>query len=131
MTSLTIFDTSVLIAAFWKADAHHHQGHSLLSTAAVKGTARVHPVSLAELAVGAARLGNVRAFQRTLQTLGLHAIGRDEDEPWRVGELRSRTGLGLPDCFVLDAALHNDASLATFDTRLAREAALAGVPTIP
>lgn len=56
---------------------------------------------------------------------------RDDGEPLRLAGLRVDTGLKLPDCCVLDIALGNRATLATFDDRLAQAAGRCGVRIIP
>lgn len=43
----------------------------------------------------------------------------DADEPLRLAELRVVSGFKLPDCGVLDVAIRNHASIATFDDALA------------
>ncbi|MGH9122899.1 MAG: PIN domain-containing protein [Acidimicrobiales bacterium] len=47
-----------------------------------------------------------------------------------MAELRASTGLKLPDCCVLDVAIHHQASLATFDTTLASAARHRGVAVL-
>jgi hypothetical protein len=66
----------------------------------------------------------------------LHAVGvqvaqHSADEPLRLASLRATTGLTLPGCCVLDTALNNAATLATFDTTLARAANQLNVMTFP
>jgi len=51
--------------------------------------------------------------------------------PLSLAELRVGTGLELPDCSVLDVALHFASSLATFDDALAAGARQRGVPLLP
>lgn len=63
-----------------------------------------------------------------LRAAGITVASHDDDEPLRLAELRATTGLKLPDCCVLDVAIHHRASLATFDLALAEAARKRGVP---
>ena len=64
-------------------------------------------------------------------TFALLVAHQDGDEPLRLAELRVTTGLKLPDCAVLDVAIHHQASLATFDDALASAARRRGVTVLP
>ena len=63
-----------------------------------------------------------------LQAAGITVAPHDDSEPLRLAELRATTGLKLPDCCVLDIAIHHQAHLATFDDALAAAARQRGVP---
>lgn len=63
-----------------------------------------------------------------IHAAGITVAAHDDGEPLRLAELRASTGLKLPDCCVLDVAIRNQASLATFDNALATVAAARGVP---
>lgn len=52
----------------------------------------------------------------------------DDGELLRLAELRASSGLKLPDCCVPDVAIHHQASLATFDDKLAAAARTRSVP---
>lgn len=54
-----------------------------------------------------------------------------QHDPLRLARLRATTGLKLPDCCALDAALGHGASLATFDEALAAAARRLGVDVLP
>lgn len=66
-----------------------------------------------------------------LRAAGVEVAGYDSDEPLRLAELRATTGLKLPDCCVLDVALHHHAAMGTFDETLASAARQRGVVVIP
>ena len=66
-----------------------------------------------------------------LRAAGIAVAAHDDDEPLRLAELRATSGLKLPDCCVLDVALHHQASLATFDDALAAAARQRGVRVEP
>lgn len=59
--------------------------------------------------------------------MGVQVTQVDDDQPWRLASLRASTGLGLPDCCVLDTARQTSSSVATFDARLVRRARDLGV----
>lgn len=121
-----VLDASVMIAHLDRDDVHHAAATDLLLHAS-PGSMVVHSLTLAEVLVAGARHGRAAAMRRDLLAAGLRVADRDDDEPLRLAELRAGTSLKLPDCCVLDLALHRPASLATFDAGLAREAERRGV----
>jgi predicted nucleic acid-binding protein len=123
-------DASVLIAHLNPADAHHADATRLMLIAQ-PGSLLVHSMTLAEVLVGGARIGRGAQMQTDLLATGIQVIRRDQDEPLRLANLRATTGLKLPDCCVLDAAISNNASIATFDQSLAAAAIRQGVPVQP
>jgi predicted nucleic acid-binding protein len=66
-----------------------------------------------------------------LMATGIQITAHDQDEPLRLAELRVTTGLKLPDCCVLDAAISNSAAVATFDRALAAAAVRRGISVHP
>lgn len=119
-------DASVLIAHLNPADAHHRNATEIL-LAGPPGEMLVHTVTLAEVLVGGVRIGRGTAMRDDLHAAGIVIASHDDDEPLRLAELRATTRLKLPDCCVLDVAVRNRASLATFDRTLAAEATRWGV----
>jgi len=63
-----------------------------------------------------------------LRAAAIVVAPHDDGEPLRVAELRANSGLKLPDCCVLDVAIHHRARLATFDDALAAAARKRSVP---
>ncbi len=122
-------DASVVIAHFNPADQHHRAATEIIKTG-TPGRMLVHLVTMAEVLVGGVRAGQVTAMRDDLQAAGIALAGHDPDEPARLAELRAGTGLKLPDCCVLDVAIHNQASLATFDAGLAAAARKRGVDVL-
>jgi len=59
---------------------------------------------------------------------GIAVVLHDDGEPLRLAELRANSGLQLPDCCVLDVAIHYRARLATFHEALAAAARKRSVP---
>ena len=123
-------DASVLIAHLNPADPHHDAATQVL-LAGTPGRMLVHAITMAEVLVGGVRIGRGASMRDDLLSAGITIALHDDDEALRLAELRAGTGLKLPDCCVLDVAIHNQAALATFDSALAAEARKRGVPTAP
>lgn len=123
-------DASTLIAHLSQRDSHHAAATEILLNAP-PGTLLVHPLTLAEVLVGGVRVGRGAAMRDHLRAAGIHVTPLDADEPLRLAELRAASGLKLPDCCVLDVAVHQQASLATFDMALAAAARRRGVVVLP
>ena len=120
-------DASVLIAHLDPDDVHHERATAILLDAA-GGPLLAHPLTLAECLVAAVRAGLSEDVQRALQTLGVVADEVDADSPMRLARLRVETALRMPDCCVLDVARQHQATVATFDARLASSATALGLP---
>jgi predicted nucleic acid-binding protein len=123
-------DARVLIAHLNPNDAHHVAATDLLLNA-TPGSMLVHTLTMAEVLVGGVRVGRGAAMRDDLHAVGLDVPPSDPDEPLRLAELRAHSSLKLPDCCVLDVALHHHASLATFDQALADAARRRGVHVLP
>jgi predicted nucleic acid-binding protein len=123
-------DASVLIGHLTPHDAHHDAATGILLNAA-PGSMLVHPLTLAEVLVGAVRVGRGQAMRDDLEAAGVSVVAPGPGQPLRLAELRVSTGLKLPDCCVLDVAIRTAASLATFDDALAAGARQRGVPLLP
>ncbi|MCU4187166.1 type II toxin-antitoxin system VapC family toxin [Acidiferrimicrobium sp. IK] len=123
-------DARVLIAHFDPVDSHHEAATAILFDAK-PGSTLVHTLTMAEVLVGGCRIGRGAAMRDHLRAAGVGVAPRDDDEALRLAELRAGTGLKLPDCCVLDVALHHQTSLATFDAALASIARRRGVAVLP
>lgn len=123
-------DASVLIAHLSPIDSHHAAATTILLDA-TPGSALVHTITMAEVLVGGVRVGRGAALRDDLRAAGVDVAPHDVDEPLRPAELRSSTGLKLPDCCALDVAVHYEGSLATFDAALASAARHRGVAVLP
>lgn len=84
-------------------------------------------LTLAEVLVAPARAGRLDDVHVSLAELGVMEQPLPHGSAVRLAVLRARTGLRMPDCCALLAAVEASAALATFDDRLAREAAAAGI----
>jgi predicted nucleic acid-binding protein len=114
---LIVLDASAVIGVFYPADTHHERATTLLERAASGGFV-VHPMTLAESLVGAAKSGRLSQVRRQIHNMGITVFAPEEDEPLLIAEIRANTELKLPDCCVLATALSLSASLITFDDRL-------------
>ncbi len=66
-----------------------------------------------------------------LHGAGIRLAPSDDDQSLRLAELRVVTGLRLPACCLLDVAIRQHATLATFDAALAAVARHHGIPVQP
>jgi len=123
-------DASLLVAHFHRRDPHHQAASRLLADAAGE-TLLVHSLTLAEVLVGAVRIGRAEDMLDDLRAIGTRLAPSDDEEPMRLARLRVSTGLTLPDCCVLDAAHTNNADVATFDRALARAAQALDLGIVP
>jgi predicted nucleic acid-binding protein len=125
-------DATVLIAHFGGLDAHHAAASRMLREAAAENWGLViHPITLAECLVGAARNGRAHQRHRQIEALGVVVAPIDHDAPLRLAELRAETRLRIPDCCVLDVAQTLGAGVVTFDGLLAETGRSLGVTVLP
>ncbi len=120
-------DASVLIAHLDPSDPHHEAATAILLSG-TPGEMLVHTITLAEVLVGGVRIGHGAAMLDDLVSAGIVVAPHDDGEPLRLAELRANSGLKLPECCVLNVAMHHQASLATFDDALATAARKRSVP---
>lgn len=122
---MIVLDASVVIAALDREDALHHEASDLLR-GLVPARFSMHALTLAECLVGATRDGSGHLLLRRIRALGV-TVQDERDDPLELAELRAHTGLRMPDCCVLLAALRTRSRLCTFDDRLAAAALRLGV----
>jgi predicted nucleic acid-binding protein len=116
-----VLDASVLIAHLDGSDRHHADAQSLLE-ANTQEPLGASPITLAETLVSPARADRLADAQTALRQLGVDELTLGENAPGRLAQLRTDTGLKLPDCCVLLAAQDHDARVASFDTDLLKAA---------
>jgi len=128
-----VLDASVLIAHLDGADLHHDAARRLLEES--DGTPlAASAITLAETLVSPARSGRLKDAESALRRLGVEELAIGGDAAPRLATLRAGTGLKMPDCCVLLAALDREATLASFDSSLlasARELKLETAPEQP
>lgn len=123
---MIVLDASVLIGHFEPADAHHTSATALLRAHAMESFG-ASVITLAEVYTGAARVGRADRLRLLLADLQVESLDLPADAALRLGELRATTGLKMPDCCVLYTAERHDATMATFDEKLAARAADFGI----
>ena len=116
---MIVVDASVVIALLSPRDAHHDKAAQFVVS---HSEFRLHPVTMAEVLIGPARQSKQEETLDHLRALGFSVDTPDSRDPVRAAMLRAETGLKLPDCYVLGAALSLGRPLATFDRRLADSA---------
>jgi toxin FitB len=121
-----ILDASVLIGHFELADAHHTDATALLRAHASESFA-ASVITLAEVYVGAARVGQADRLHQLLAQLQIESLDLPAGAARRLGELRATTKLKMPDCCVLYSAERHNAAIATIDDKLAARAADLGL----
>ena len=126
---MIVLDVSVVIAHLSSHDVHHEQATTFLRTYAHERFL-VHPLTMTEILVGPIRVGRGEAAEHVLASLGIGDWMPPARSAARLARLRVESGLKLPDCCVLDAAMMANARLATFDERLARAATESGVEVV-
>lgn len=123
-------DACVLIAHFDESDAHHDDATRLLASLSGQRLL-VHPLTAAEVLVGSARLGRARERRESIRSMRVETAAVDDGAPMRLAELRAHTRHRMPDCCVLDVALHHGGLLATFDEPLRATARKLHLDTLP
>lgn len=121
MAGMITLDASVVIALLDPHDQHHPRATDLMAEHAGQGF-RMHQLTIAEVLVGAVRVGRGAQRYNDLLSIGVVAHDPGADETLLLAELRAATGLRMPDCCVLAVAQQQTLPLATFDDRLARAA---------
>lgn len=127
---MIVLDANVLIGHFESTDAHHKAATELLLAYAAEPLS-ASIVTLAEVYVGATRVGQADRLELSLARLHVTPLELPADSARRLGELRTITNLRTPDCCVLFTAEHYGGAIATFDEKLAARAAALGVPVAP
>jgi len=122
-----VLDAKVLISYWGTPDVHTNRAFEVLDT---EEELILHPVTLAESLVGPVRIGREADAAEDFARLGIERHTPQFDEPVRVARLRAESALKLPDVYVLATAMELDATLATFDQRLADVARARGVAVV-
>lgn len=127
MARLTVLDASVLLAHFDDSDPHSDAAAGILADA--DGLA-ASTITLAEVLAGAARAGRLDEQLAAVAELEIRELPLEMGAAAGLARVRVQTGLRLPDCCVLYAALTSRAqAVATLDGRLSRAARAAGLAT--
>ena len=114
---MIVLDAGVVIALFSPDDAHHDRAKALFARQA--GPFLLHPLTVAETLVVAARVEREGELWDALRSLGGEVAAMGPDEPLLLARLRATHALEMPDTCVLAVAVHLRVPIATFDRRLA------------
>ncbi len=126
---MIVLDAGVVIALLDAHDLHHAQAKACFIAHADEPMT-MNPINQAEVLVRAARECRDEQMVADLHALGMHTTTLPDDCGVRLARLRAQTRAKMPDCCVLLTALQTDASIATFDTRLAHAAANLGLTIV-
>lgn len=116
---MIVLDASVVIGFMSRQDDHHDAARAILGA---RQEFIIHTVTMAEILVGAIRVGRGASLRARLVDLGIEEAERLDSEAEELAAMRVATGLGIPDCCPLLLAHAHAADLATTDMRLARAA---------
>jgi predicted nucleic acid-binding protein len=122
VAGVIVLDASVLIAYLDSEDTHHERAEMLLARE-IDDDFAANTLTLAEVLVMPAREGRLEAACDALEGLAVEELALPADSAVKLAQLRVRTSLKMPDCFVLLAAEHAQARIASFDDRLSDAAA--------
>lgn len=123
---MIVLDAHVLIAHFDPSDKHHERASRLLLSA-TGDSLGASTITLAEVLVGPARVGQLDRARNALLQLQIIGLLVDDNASVGLAQIRADTDLKMPDCCVLLAAEQAGATLATFDERLASTARSRGL----
>jgi predicted nucleic acid-binding protein len=128
---MTVLDASVVIAVLDADDTHHEDARDLLRVVITAGgPLACSPITLAEVLVEPARSGRLIEAERSLGLLGIVTVSLPPDAPSRLAQLRAESGMRLPDCCVLLAAMQTESTLITFDDALTKAATRLGLSAL-
>jgi predicted nucleic acid-binding protein len=127
---MIVLDASVLIAHLDSSDGHHAAARRLLEQSGGAPLA-ASAITLAETLVSPARNGRLQDAESALRRLGVEELAIGGGDAARLSTLRAGTGLKMPDCCVLLAALEREATLASFDAALLASARELKLETAP
>ena len=121
MAGVMVIDASVLIALHNSKDPHHDWSLGVFRQT-LDLQWRMPVLTLAEALVHPIKAGKGEEFQKNIDGLGLVVQDIPSTAAGSIAQLRVSTGLRMPDCVVLWQALQAEATLATTDRALAKNA---------
>lgn len=127
MAELTVLDASILLAHFDDSDIHAQDARTILSAAEDLAASTL---TLAQTLVGATAAGRLDEQAQAIADLQIREVPLAQSAASALARLRVQTGLRLPDCCVLHAAMVTGAgAVATRDERLRQVAHAHGFET--
>jgi predicted nucleic acid-binding protein len=124
-----VVDANVVIAYLDSNDVHHPAALALFERESAEQL-RISPLTLAEALVAPARAGRLSDVTDALEVLMLQQQAFRPESAAHLAELRARTGLKMPDCCVLLAAVEANARLASLDDAVVATATSLGIETV-
>jgi predicted nucleic acid-binding protein len=125
--AVAVFDADVLIAFLTRGDAHHERARERVRASLAPGVERrICAVTLSEILVGPIRAGRAEVVEQMLARLSIETGHVDPALARSAATVRARTGLRLPDAYVLATAIQaerqgkEEVRIETFDRSLAR-----------
>lgn len=126
---MIVLDASVVIAHLSSRDAHHALAVEFFRRHATTSFS-MHPLTMTEVLIGPARIGRSEAAELALASLGIEEWTPPKGSAARLARIRVESGMKLPDCCVLDAAIAQQAAIATFDEAVAEAARALGIMVV-
>jgi predicted nucleic acid-binding protein len=121
VAGLVVLDASAIIALFDQSDPHHDWAMEMLRDTSSLDLA-TSALTYAESLVQPFRAGKQARYESAFHSLGAKVYPLDADQAALLAEIRSDTGLKMPDAVVLQLTLQLGAELATTDKLLAKVA---------
>lgn len=116
---MIVLDAAVLIAFLDERDAHHEAAVAVLAAAAeADQELGISTINLAEVLVVPAKDGWLTEATDALARLGVVELAPSKGAAVLLAQMRARTRLRMPDCWVLEAAVAHHGQVATFDVAL-------------
>jgi predicted nucleic acid-binding protein len=127
---IVVLDADVLIGALDASDAHHKLARAQFEAWQADATQRlVSLVNLTEVLIApAARPRQLNAAREAIAALGVSTHTPNEAIAVDAARLRGEHPISLPDAYALATARHVGGQLVSFDRKVARAAAQAGIP---
>ena len=126
MAGLVVLDASALIALYQSDDAHHEWAKSMFVDT-VEDTLIMNSLTYAEVLVQPILHKKAPKFRAGIDGLGIDIRALSGEDAIELAQIRATTALRMPDAVVLFEALRSEATLATADSTLAREATNRGL----
>ncbi|MDR3068703.1 MAG: PIN domain-containing protein [Cellulomonas sp.] len=124
---MILLDADIVSACVEYGHVHANRALEVLDT---DDSLAIHPLTFAQCAVGAVDRGHEARLRALVEQVGVAVWSPDPGHQRRVEHLRVTTSLSLLECCVLDAAERENATLATFDARLAQVARVRARPVL-
>lgn len=123
-----LLDSSALIAFINPEDTHNSIACQKIGSS---HSIYIHEVSLAESLVRAQATDTVPHVLHVIKSLRATVVSSSGIQgAIRIASIRHRTGLALPDCYVIDASRENESTIFSFDSKLTNAAQALGLATV-